>query len=253
MNVLGILATPNRMGKTALLLEQTLEGARKSGAETAMLFLDEYPAVWTQKQVREVGQSLKKADCLVIATPTYWGGMSGILKSFFDALRAYFVHTTSNGEIIPHFLKGKAYISITSCYQSRWANLFGGVTNPTFNQMDDILSKAGMHRAAELVLTGTFQLAEIPESKLVEAENVGKSIRQKLDRGGFTMKRYIQLFFMLAVTTLMVMGIEEGLRALHVLPETAGFWLHYTVFVLIFFVLLSVMLRAVTIFNHRRK
>ncbi|EUJ28032.1 hypothetical protein MFLO_12756 [Listeria floridensis FSL S10-1187] len=167
-------------------------------------------------------------------------------------MRDYFVHTTSKGENIPHFLKGKSYVSITSCYKGALENGLAGVTDATFNQIDTVMSQAGMHRAGELVLTGTFRMEAVPEKKKQEAFHLGAKLAEKVERGGFTVKRYLQLFGMLAVSTLIVMGIQKGLQVLGWIPEQ-GFWINYVVFVVIFFLFLAGMLRLVTIHNHKRR
>ncbi|MFS7236938.1 hypothetical protein CKN82_01250 [Carnobacterium divergens] len=63
------------------------------------------------------------------------------------------------------------------------------------------------------------------------------------------MKRYIQLFFMLAFSTLITMGIQSLIE--NWLPIT-GFWGNYVTFVLIFFILLSVVLHYFSVKKHKR-
>lgn len=65
-----------------------------------------------------------------------------------------------------------------------------------------------------------------------------------------TLKRYILLFGMIAVTTLITMGIQNIF--LHLFSASV-FWLAYISFVLIFFLLLAGLLHFFTFVRHRRR
>ncbi|KYC73864.1 hypothetical protein ABET14_04395 [Heyndrickxia coagulans] len=63
------------------------------------------------------------------------------------------------------------------------------------------------------------------------------------------MKRYVQLFFMFAVTVLIVMGIQKGLSTLDVL-NLENFWANYVVFLILAYMILSFFLHY---FSKRKK
>ncbi|RGR88143.1 hypothetical protein [Heyndrickxia coagulans] len=63
------------------------------------------------------------------------------------------------------------------------------------------------------------------------------------------MKRYVQLFFMFAVTVLIVMGIQKGLSTLNVL-NIENFWANYVVFLILAYMILSFFLHY---FSKRKK
>lgn len=63
------------------------------------------------------------------------------------------------------------------------------------------------------------------------------------------MKRYVQLFFMFAVTVLIVMGIQKGLSTLNVL-NLENFWANYVVFLILAYMILSFFLLY---FSKRKK
>ncbi|EUJ19859.1 flavodoxin family protein [Listeria aquatica] len=191
MKIIGILGTQNQKGLTAQLLDEVLRGAELAGAETSLIVLEETFDPTKQEEVRRLGKKLKQADCMIFATPTYFGNVSGSMKQFFDHLRDYFVHLTSKGENIPHLFKGKSYVSITSCYKGAFENTLAGITDATFNQIDTVMSQAGMHRAGEIVLTGTFQMEEVPAKKREEATALGK----KTCRTGGKRRIYIETLF----------------------------------------------------------
>ncbi|KRN43645.1 MULTISPECIES: hypothetical protein [Limosilactobacillus] len=64
------------------------------------------------------------------------------------------------------------------------------------------------------------------------------------------MKRYFELFAIVAIMTLITMGIQVGLS--HLVPIT-GFWWTYFSFVIIFFALLATILHLLTVRLHARK
>ena len=64
------------------------------------------------------------------------------------------------------------------------------------------------------------------------------------------MKRYFELFAIVALMTLITMGIQVGLS--HLVPIT-GFWWTYFSFVIIFFALLATILHLLTVRLHARK
>jgi len=63
-------------------------------------------------------------------------------------------------------------------------------------------------------------------------------------------KRYFELFAIVAIMTLITMGIQVGLS--HLVPIT-GFWWTYFSFVIIFFALLATILHLLTVRLHARK
>ncbi|RLA78866.1 MAG: flavodoxin family protein [Deltaproteobacteria bacterium] len=100
MRVVGINGSPNKRG-TYFLLQKTLEEVEKSGADTTLINLVDFnilPCKGCDKCVKgkecpqddDVGKILEKlesSDAIIIATPTYWGNVSGILKNFMDRSR----------------------------------------------------------------------------------------------------------------------------------------------------------------------
>lgn len=250
--VIGILGTTNKEGLTAEMLHTVLDGAAEAGNEVDCIYLADHDVKMNGPVINKISRQIEDADCIVLAAPTYWGGISGLAKNFLDAMRPRFVATTKRGDVKPTRYKNKTYISITSCYKSAFENIVAGVTNGTFNTIDQVFTAAGMHRVGEIVLPGTYHLKQLPTKKREEAKQVGSRIGQKLDRGGFVLKRYVQLFVMLAVSTLIVRGIQVGIEKIGWF-NTTNFWVDYAVFVIIFFLFLSIMLHSLTVHNHKRK
>lgn len=96
--VLGISGSPRRDGNTELLLKEFLRGASASGHETELLLLSEFKIspctscdscqkngqCIIEDDMQSMYNKLLEADCIVFASPIYFGGVSAQLKSFID-------------------------------------------------------------------------------------------------------------------------------------------------------------------------
>lgn len=254
MKILGILAAHQRSGINAQLLNEVIKNVNEN-CETETIFLEDYnitPRKRGEKNevLDELSDKLMKADVWVFAAPTYWRELSGVLKNFFDCMRPKFVYFKQNGDTIPGPFKNKHYLSLTSCYASKTENFFTGVTDESFKTIDRVMSAAGVIKTGEIVLPGTFGMKELPDNKKKICAKYGKKISQKVRKDDSTVKRYIQLFFMIAVMALLTMGIQAVLGSF--LPMN-DFWINYISFTIIFFVLLGLILHFVTFMKHRRR
>ena len=95
IRVLAVSGSMGESSQTRTIADLALQGAAKAGAETKLLDLAVVDPpnlrVGDQRQgslpsVLEVRATARWADGLVIATPEYHGGPSGVLKNWFDLL-----------------------------------------------------------------------------------------------------------------------------------------------------------------------
>ncbi len=98
MTVLGISGSPRRHGNTEVLLDKVLEGAKSRSASVGKIVLNELDFKGCQDcggcseegvciltdDMREVYKRIEKADCIVIASPVFFGTISAQLKSMID-------------------------------------------------------------------------------------------------------------------------------------------------------------------------
>lgn len=253
MKVLGILGSQRRDGVTAQLLQTVLAGVDPVH-ETETIFLGDYDFKPDTKEqpdpvLDELEQKLLESDVWVIAAPTYWRALSGKMKEFFDCLRQRLVRFDRHGETHPDRFKHKHYLSITDCYTGTFENWVTGVTDQSFKTIDQVMTAAGVIRVNEIVMTKTWGVTELPAAKKAECIKRGQQLSKPQTKDDSTVKRYLQLFVMVAVMALAAMGIQVGLG---LLPRT-GFWLSYGSFVVIFFALLASILHFATFMKHRRK
>lgn len=105
MNVLAISSSPRRNGNSFLLAEAALKGVREAGHAAELVHLDDYLKGFLRdcRQCRDaegkctindnfaclLQEKVLKADAIILATPLYWYGISGQLKTFFDRIFCY--------------------------------------------------------------------------------------------------------------------------------------------------------------------
>ncbi|MEO1127262.1 MAG: flavodoxin family protein [Cyanobacteria bacterium J06639_16] len=105
MNVLAISSSPRRNGNSYLLAEAALKGGQEIGHTTELVYLDDYLKGFLRdcRQCRNpeghctinddfatlLQDKFLKADAVIFATPLYWYGISGQLKTFFDRIFCY--------------------------------------------------------------------------------------------------------------------------------------------------------------------
>lgn len=253
MKILGILASHQEHGLNAQMLAEVLDNV-DTGVETETIYLENYditPHKYHEQNpvLDQLAEKMMESDVWVFAAPTYFRELSGVLKNFFDCMRPKLVYFKENGDTIPGQFKNKHYLSISSCYVSTFENFVTGVTDESFKTIDRVMSAAGVIKVGELVLPNTFGMKEIPNNKKELCKKYAKKISIRKRKDDSTVKRYIQLFLMIAVMALITMGIQVPLKPW----ISSSFWLNYLSFTIIFFVLLASILHFVTFVKHRRR
>ncbi len=94
ISVLGINGSPAKTGKCAKLLGQALKESKLLAAKTRSIHLANYEKdLFALRHVdhppsktAELLAQVQGADCLIIATPVHWFGISSLTKTFLDHL-----------------------------------------------------------------------------------------------------------------------------------------------------------------------
>jgi NAD(P)H-dependent FMN reductase len=91
IKILGICGSPSPKSIGTLALEVTMEEARKRGAQAEIFSLSATPlplfdnkTSYTEAQVQRLKSLVLNADAIVLSTPDYHGGPSGLLKNCLD-------------------------------------------------------------------------------------------------------------------------------------------------------------------------
>jgi multimeric flavodoxin WrbA len=102
-SILGISGSPHADGMTNKLLKAVLDAATQEGAETKLINLYELnivhepgyyskdpsaaiPKKMPRDDITALYPDIRRAEGIVLATPTYWANMSGVMKDFIDHL-----------------------------------------------------------------------------------------------------------------------------------------------------------------------
>ena len=125
------------------------------------------------------------------------------------------------------------------------------MTDSAFRTMDKAMTTAGLIKLGEGVQTATYGLKQLTDKKQTELEKLGNKINRTQRKDDQTLKRYIELFFIVAAMALITMVIQAGI--LKLLGQALSFWTNYISFVLIFFILLAITLHFFTVVKHKRK
>jgi len=102
MKVLGVMGSPRIVGNTDLLLDAALNGARSEGAEAEKIIIDklnispcrEYYGCLKdgncviRDDMDSLYPKLLEADCIVIASPMFFYGVTAQLKAVIDRSQA---------------------------------------------------------------------------------------------------------------------------------------------------------------------
>lgn len=107
-----------------------------------------------EDNVQQVATLIQQADALVVASPCYWGNMSGTLKQLFD--RIFYVLIKESERGIPQPLqKGKKALIITTCSTpfpfNRWFHQSSG----TVSRIKEILRWSGYRVKGTIQRAGT--------------------------------------------------------------------------------------------------
>jgi len=104
MKIVAVLGSPRPNGNSAALAQRFLDTARQLGAETEVYELNKMnfkgcqgcglcktkqDCCAVEDDLTPVYESINTADALVLASPVYFGDLSGQLKCFFDRTYAF--------------------------------------------------------------------------------------------------------------------------------------------------------------------
>ena len=97
-NILGVVGSPRRNGNTHILVSRILDGARKAGADSDIIFLDSLDvqecngchACWNggvcskNDDMNAIYPGIIASDAIIFGTPVYWYGPTALMKAFLD-------------------------------------------------------------------------------------------------------------------------------------------------------------------------
>jgi multimeric flavodoxin WrbA len=127
MKIVALLGSPRKSGNSATIADRFCETAKNLGAETQMFILNQLTyrgcqacyACKTKSNTCVVAddlalvlESVRQADVLVLATPTYYGDISSQLKMFIDRTFSYLTPDFQTSAIKSRLPAGKMLVFI---------------------------------------------------------------------------------------------------------------------------------------------
>ena len=120
MKIVAVLGSPRPKGNSALMAEAFLTTARERGADTEVYLLNQMNIKGCQgcgkcktdseicvveDDLKPVYESIRGADIVVIASPVYFGDLSGQLKCFWDRTYSFI-----NPDFSTRLASGKKFV-----------------------------------------------------------------------------------------------------------------------------------------------
>lgn len=194
VRVLGLFGSPRRGGNTDLLLEEMLKGAEEAGAQIERTRIsglefspciechgcDETGACVLDDDMEMVYPKLLKADCVILASPIFFYGVTAWTKALIDRVQSLWVRKYRL-KLPPQEPKRRRKGFFVSVGATKGTRLFDGAML-TVKYFFDAL---GLDSAGQLFFTGVEAKGAIRNhpTALREAFEAGKALVRELSEG----------------------------------------------------------------------
>ncbi len=191
MKILFINGSPRKTGYTSEVLRYIEKGISTehdiewvhaydisvSPCKSCMLCRPDKDCALPTDDGHRVSHLIRNADALVIGSPTYFGNISGPLKTLIDRSLTGFEEIAANGLEMPLPLhKGKKSAMVTACNMPGPASMLLNHAGGTLLVMETILKAGGYDIAGSIVLEGAAAKKHIPEEIKEKALLLGKEL-----------------------------------------------------------------------------
>lgn len=182
MKVLAIVGSPNLSGSTSTLTKEVIHGLETINSKIYFLGEENLSYCKGCKSCYKAGvcvihdsmdliiKDYIDADLVIIATPDYWGDVSGQMKVFFDRCTPY-ANTNSNRKDLSRKRLGVG-ISVREGKTDRENNIILASIEHFFGHME-------IEPVGTIAATQVSSVKDLSDEKIKEAYNLGKSIKEK--------------------------------------------------------------------------
>jgi Multimeric flavodoxin WrbA len=126
-----------------------------------------------------VARLIKNCDALVIGSPTYFGNITGPLRTLIDRSLTAFEEIAASGLEMPVPLhKGKKAVMVTACNTPEPICNLPNQGAGALAAMETTLKAGGFLIIGSLMVSGAAMLTELPQSIKEEAEAIAVSLCQ---------------------------------------------------------------------------
>ncbi len=204
MRILAVVGSRRKKGNTASLVRAALEGARREGAETELVFLGDYTLrgcrgcegckdtyrCTVRDDMQKLYPLLLEANGLILGSPTYFYNVSADMKAFLDRLYSLEVFAENDRSCwvgLPEAMGGKYAAAIAVCEQHEEKYMGFTIEAMTKSLTDlgyrvvDTVKAVGFWGAGEVLGDQkTMRRAERAGERLVRTFKLRKQIEGKL-------------------------------------------------------------------------
>ncbi|MBP2653450.1 MAG: iron-sulfur protein [Firmicutes bacterium] len=190
MNILVINGSPKHNGKISAIIKEILKGGAPSDQIeiiqltnltnlhhcTGCMNCQRTGNCIIRDDIVSIETAIKKSDMLILATPTHWGNMSGLMLSVFERLFGFLLEERQSGFPKARNAAGKKAILVTAC-STPWP--FSWIFNQSrscFGRLYEICKYSGIKICGTFVLAGTAKMDEIPNKYLHKACKLGTKL-----------------------------------------------------------------------------
>jgi multimeric flavodoxin WrbA len=190
MKGLVLNGSPRKKGATATILRAVATGASAAGKDVEWVDVydleiapcrgclrcrPDHECILPEDGAHELARKIHDADALVVGTPTYWGNVSGPLKTLFDRTVPVFEFF---GEGLPRPVqKGKRAIVVVTSAAPWPYNQLASQSRGAVRAVRTVLRSGGYRIVGTINLPGRFgKPVEVPERLLARAERLGRRV-----------------------------------------------------------------------------
>lgn len=193
MNVLILNGSPRPSGVVSRAMDAAAAAARAAGAAVVRLDVCRMRfrpctgcmrcraagvCALPEDEAHETARRIREADLLVVGTPTYWGGMSGVLKTLFERMVPVFMGESERGIPKP-LLTGRRALVVASCTTPWPFSVLMRQSRGAVRSVREVLGTGGM-RVRSVEIAGTRKLeGRLPERS---AARIVREVRRALGR-----------------------------------------------------------------------
>lgn len=131
--------------------------------------------VLPEDDAQNLGTKIRKADGLIVGTPTHWGNMSAKLKLLFDRNVPAIMGEKPNG--LPKPLhKRKSAIIVTACSTPWPFNFILPQSRGSIRAVNEVLHQGGYRVVGKIVQPGTRKKTTVSDRVLIKARKLGSKL-----------------------------------------------------------------------------
>jgi multimeric flavodoxin WrbA len=191
MKITALLGSPKRNGITSSIAGEIIRGAEENLHDCAVIFLSDLniqdctgcmqcrqnEACVIRDDIALIEEAVKKSDMLILASPTHWGNLSGIMLRVIERLFGFLILERTMGFPVKRQGNGKKVILVSACSTPFPFHWLFNQTRAVFSRFKEICTYSGISIVKTIAIPGTLAMKEIPQKYLTRAREIGRKLK----------------------------------------------------------------------------